>query len=135
MELPINVMIVLVIGVIVAAVVVIFVQNTLDDTRDQLDYTFADGREEANKVLRVSSLTDSKLVALLEECHQRYFDSLTDELCYVVIGNVSNLQNVTIANSLDSLAGDFDLSEVDGLENVLVIEYNVQAGKMQVKEG
>ncbi len=84
MEMPINVVITLFVGLLVGGLIVFFAQNIVFSSEQQF-IEFLD--EEENGFFDLKEITESQIGFLVKSCYEKSFgESLDNELCYIVHG-------------------------------------------------
>jgi hypothetical protein len=131
MELPIRIMITLFVALIVAMVIIGFSNKMINDAKEKVKDIGGDELPEEDKIIEVTSVSNSQLASLAEDCFRKSQDMLASEICYVVLGSI-DANEADIMDRLSILTEenvDIDLSSAD---NAVRIKYNAISDKIEI---
>lgn len=83
MELPIRVMIVLFVAIVVGGMIIVFSNQILDQTRNDL-YTLGVENVGEDRIIEVATLGDKEILALAEQCVRDYSGTFDEQICFAV---------------------------------------------------
>lgn len=126
MEAPIKIIITLFVTIIVATTIIMFTRDVIDDSKVSLKDIAGKEIKDEDKIIESTTVTSEKIGVLAQDCYKRHSgESLEDNVCYVVLGEV-NLDVDKVKNNF--FDGISDLENVD--EGIIV---DIEDAKNAVK--
>jgi hypothetical protein len=132
MELPINIMIVLAISLVVTILFITFAQESISDSKKQLDEFTTKTDDQTQRILTVKSISNTQIGSLAKDCYMQHaYNSIQTTECFVVLGEPTSLTNSAILqeSTLNSSQIDVDTTAV---KNAVRIFYNAALNKVIV---
>lgn len=129
MEMPIQIMVVLFIALIIGGVVITFSEDSLFNSKQNLDAIIDNSDlSDEEKIIEVNSISTNNLVSLVNQCFKDKENSLENNLCFVILGDISTSCD-EIKSEIENV--NFDCS-FDGSGNSIKISYNAPLNKIEV---
>jgi hypothetical protein len=127
MELPINVVVTMFVGLLVGGLIVVFAQNVIFSSQMEFDETFKD--KENNSFFDLKQITDSQIALLAKSCYDKSFGhALESQLCFIVHGE----SPVSLDSAKVKEVSGVEVNVSDDTSKFFLIKWNAKENVVEV---